>query len=117
MAGLEYFAGIDGGSESHQVCIVDSAGTVLGERAFRHDGAGLAAMADRILATADVIGIAIEVPHGPVVETMMERGFALHSHKAGIAIVDRFLPRLHGTICAMPDTTHCRPNIPSAHVS
>ena len=83
MAGLEYFAGIDWGSQTHQVCIVDSEGTVLGERAFRHDGAGLSEMADWLVATADaephVIGIAIEVPHGPVVETMMERGFALHS--------------------------------------
>ena len=46
MADLECFAGIDWGSETHQVCIVDRAGTVLGEGAFRHDGAGLAAMAD-----------------------------------------------------------------------
>ena len=40
-------------------------------------------MADWILAladaTADAIGIAIEVPHGPVVEAMMERGFVIHS--------------------------------------
>ena len=83
MEELEYFAGIDWGSESHQVCVIDSEGTVLGERAFRHDGAGLAEMADWILATtgaaAQVIGVAIEVPHGPVVETMMERGFAVHA--------------------------------------
>ena len=83
MAELEYFAGIDWGSDVHQVCIVDRAGTVLGERAFRHGGAGLAAMADWLVATADaaphVIGIAIEVPHGPVVETTMERGFAVHA--------------------------------------
>ncbi len=83
MADLEYFAGIDWGSEVHQVCIVDSEGRVLGERAFRHGGAGLAEMADWLVATADAephaIGIAIEVPHGPVVETMMERGFAIHA--------------------------------------
>ena len=83
MAEIEYFAGIDWGSETRQVCIVDGEGTVLGESAFRHDGAGLAAMEDWLVATADaeshVIGIAIEVPHGPVVETLMECGFAVHS--------------------------------------
>ena len=42
MEELEYFAGVDWGSESHQVCVIDSAGTVLGERALRHGGAGLA---------------------------------------------------------------------------
>ncbi len=80
---FEYFAGIDWGSESHRVCIVDGVGTVLGERAFGHGGAGLAEMAGWVLATAGVeahvIGVAIEVPHGPVVETMMERGFAVHA--------------------------------------
>jgi len=80
---LEYFAGIDWGSETHQVCVVDSAGEVSAERAFTHGGAGLAEMAAWILARAGVdphaVGVAIEIPHGPVVETMMERGFTVHS--------------------------------------
>ena len=40
-------------------------------------------MAAWILARAGVephaVGVAIEIPHGPVVETMMERGFTVHS--------------------------------------
>ena len=80
---VEFFAGIDWGSETHQVCVVDSDGGVLAERAFTHGGAGLAEMADWILAKtgteADAVGVAIEIPHGPVVETLMERGFAVHS--------------------------------------
>ena len=83
MEDLEFFAGIDWGSETHQVCVIDGGGAVLGERAFRHGGAGLAAMADWLLATAksgpQAIGAAIEVPHGPVVETLMGRGFAVHA--------------------------------------
>ncbi len=83
MERLEYFAGVDWGSEIHQACIADSQGRVLGERAFRHGGAGLAEMAEWILAAANAepqaIGIAIEIPHGPVVETLMERGFVVHS--------------------------------------
>ena len=83
MEELEYFAGIDWGSETHQVCIVDGGGRVVGERGFRHGGAGLAEMAGWLLATAGAgphaIGAAIEVPHGPVVETLMERGLAVHA--------------------------------------
>ena len=83
MDDLERFAGVDWGSESHQACVVDPTGAVPGERVFHHGGAGLAEMADWIAATAGVepyvTGIAIETPHGPVVETLMERGFAVHS--------------------------------------
>ena len=81
MERLEYFAGVDWGSETRQVCIVDGEGTILGERTFGHGGAGLAEMADWLVAKANaeapVIGTAIETPHGPAVETPMERGFAV----------------------------------------
>src|SRR3982750_1839606 len=43
---VSWFAGVDWGSERHQVCLLDAAGQVVGERAFRHDGAGLAALCD-----------------------------------------------------------------------
>ena len=83
MTGFEFFAGIDCGSETHQVCVVDSDGKTMGERAFRHSGAGLAEMTDWLLGTTNTqshaIAVAIEVPHGPVVETMKERGFTVHS--------------------------------------
>ena len=80
---IHWFAGVDWASEIHQVVLVDAHGTVAGERAFPHGGEGLGAMCDWILTTAgtpaDAIGIAIEVPHGPVVETLMDRGFLVHS--------------------------------------
>src|SRR4051812_50071110 len=38
---VSWFAGVDWGSERHQVCLLDAAGQVVGERAFRHGGAGL----------------------------------------------------------------------------
>ena len=83
MAGFEFFAGIDWGSETHHVFVVDGDGKTIGQRAFGHSGAGLAEMTDWLLGTTSTepqaIGVAIEVPHGPVVETMMERGFTVHS--------------------------------------
>ena len=83
MERLDCFVGVDWGAETHQVCILDVTGAVLGERAFPHGGTGLAEMADWLLAAAQAqphaVGVAIETPHGPVVETLMERGFAVHS--------------------------------------
>ena len=81
---LAWFAGVDWGSQTHQVCVLDSAGKVRGERAFEHGGAGLSEMADWLLAFAAAeeageIGVAVETPRGPVVESLMERGFVLHS--------------------------------------
>jgi transposase len=80
---IHWFAGVDWASEIHQVVLVDTHGTVTGEHAFPHGGEGLGAMCDWILTTAgapaEVIGVAIEVPHGPVVETLLERGFLVHS--------------------------------------
>jgi transposase len=80
---IRWFAGVDWASEIHQVVLVDAHGTVTGERTFPHGGEGLGAMCDWILTTsgteAKAIGVAIEVPHGPVVETLMERGFQVHA--------------------------------------
>src|SRR3954454_19730157 len=77
-----WFAGVDWGTERHQVCLLDEAGTVVGERAFRHDGAGLAALCDWLMSVAgnaDAVAVAIEVPHGPVVDALLDRGFAVHA--------------------------------------
>ena len=80
---IQWFVGVDWAFEIHQAVLVDAQGTVLGERAFPHGGEGLGAMCDWILTTtgalAETIGVAIEVPHGPVVETLLERGFLVHS--------------------------------------
>lgn len=80
---FKFFAGIDWGSVSHQVCVVDRDGSIVGESAFAHGGGGLDEMTRWILeiceSTPHSIGAAIEVPNGPVVETLMEKGFSVHS--------------------------------------
>lgn len=78
-----FTAGVDWGSRKHHVCLMDHRGKVVKQRAFDHGGRGLAAMNDWLLdrarRPAHRIRVAIEVPHGPVVETLMESGFPVHS--------------------------------------
>ena len=79
-----WFAGVDWASEAHHVCVVGGDGSKREERIFRHGGAGLAEMADWIAARCggsapEDIPVAIEIPHGPVVESLMDHGFAVYS--------------------------------------
>jgi transposase len=79
---VSWFAGVDWGSEKHQVCLLDAAGKVVGEREVRHGGAGLAALCDWLVSIAGEPGrvaVAIEVPHGPIVDALLDRGFAVHA--------------------------------------
>jgi hypothetical protein len=69
------FAGIDWASQTHQVCLVDAGGKIIGERAFAHGGPGLAELCAWLLTMTrgapTAIAVAIEVPHGPIVETLL----------------------------------------------
>jgi transposase len=80
----QWYAGVDWASESHHVFLADGDGRKIGERVFKHGGEGLAEMAAWLMAASGAadpsqIRVAIEVPHGPVVETLIERGFKVHS--------------------------------------
>lgn len=78
-----WFVGVDWASQAHQVRLTDANGSKVGERIFEHGGAGLRELATWILAASDGIPghihVAIEVPHGPVVESLMERGFCVYA--------------------------------------
>ena len=79
---VSWFAAVDWGSAQHQACVLDRGGAVVGERAFPHGGTGLAALCDwlvSIAGDADAVAVAIEVPHGPVVDALLDRGFAVHA--------------------------------------
>jgi transposase len=79
---VSWFAAVDWGSERHQACVLDRGGAIVGERAFPHGGAGLAALCDwlvSIAGDAGAVAVAIEVPHGPVVDALLDRGFAVYS--------------------------------------
>jgi transposase len=54
----------------------------LGERAVAHGGLGIEELCDWLIARTgaapEVIAVAIEVTHGPVVEALLERGFCVY---------------------------------------
>jgi transposase len=80
---VEWFVGIDWASENHQVCLVDARGKCVGERTVAHGGAGIEELCDWLIARTgarpEVIAVAIEQPHGPVVEALLERDFRVHA--------------------------------------
>src|SRR3954465_8702165 len=92
-----WFPGVDWGSAKHQICLLDGAGKVVGEREFAHGGAGLTALCEWVVSMAGdpgTIAVAIEVPHGPVVDVLLDRGFAVHAinPKQLDRLRDRFSP-------------------------
>ncbi|MGO8917199.1 MAG: IS110 family transposase [Stellaceae bacterium] len=78
---IEWFVGFDWASETHVVCLLDRDGRTIGERKVAHGGEELGACCDWLLAKSGApparIGVAIETPRGPIVETLLERGFAV----------------------------------------
>jgi transposase len=80
---IRWFVGIDWASENHQVGLLDASGQCLDERSVPHGGAGLGELCEWLVAktgtSSESIAVAIEVPHGPVVETLLERGFQVYA--------------------------------------
>ena len=83
-------------SQTHHVFVIVAEGRKVGERGFTHSGEGLAELAAWIVkqtgTAPDAASVAIEVPHGPVVESLVDWGFLVHSidHKQ----LDRFRNRV-----------------------
>jgi transposase len=78
-----FFAGVDWASEKHDVWVTAADGKRLGYKIFAHSGEGLSAMCAWLIATCRAdpgqIAVGIEVPHGPVVETLLERAFVVYA--------------------------------------
>lgn len=88
------YVGIDWATQTHQVCCLDGAGQVRAEAAVPHSGAGLAALVaqlDRLGAEPSRIAVAIETPHGALVDALLAHGghvFAINPKQ-----LDRFRDR------------------------
>ncbi len=78
-----FYVGVDWGTESHQVCIIDAQGKMVWERSIEHSGKAISAflcLLDKLTQMeAERIAVAIEVPRGPVVEAFLERKYAVYS--------------------------------------
>jgi transposase len=78
---VHWFVGIDWATRSHRAVLLDADGRQVGEREFTHGGTGLTELRDWLLqktgAAPGQIAVAIEMPHGPVVEMLLEHGFAV----------------------------------------
>jgi Transposase len=74
----DWFVGIDWGSQQHQVCMLDRHCQVVGERVVDHDGASLAQLVTWLMTLSQSqpqrVSVGIEVPRGPLVEGLIERG-------------------------------------------
>ena len=88
------YVGVDWGYREHQVCIVDEQGGKVAERSFEHTGEGLSDLVTWLRSFVAEVGqlkVAIERPHGPVVETLLEQGVATYAINP--KQVDRFRDR------------------------
>ena len=89
------FVGIDLGRWLHVASVVDANGEFIAERGFAHSVEGLASTIDWLIDLAEQdprrIFVAVEKPHGAVVETLLVR--ALHVFAVNPKQVDRFRDR------------------------
>ena len=72
------FVGVDWASTEHQVCLTGTGEPI--QRAFAHDAGGIGGMVDWLCGQTEKpgqIAVAIETPHGPIVEALMDRGVAV----------------------------------------
>jgi transposase len=78
---FDWYVGIDGGGAAHQVCVLDAAGRLAGERAVAHAGADLAALAAWLHELAGPslarVAVGLESRHAGPVALCLEHGAAV----------------------------------------
>jgi len=88
------YVGIDWASEAHQACVLNHERRIVAERSFAHAGNAIVEFAQWLSGLADdpgQVAMAIEIPRGAVVETLVERGF--HVYAINPKQLDRFRDR------------------------
>lgn len=78
-----YFVGIDWATESHEVCVLNAEQQVVDRKTVEHSGSGIAQFVEYLEELAEgnpeQVAIRIEIPRGALVETLVERRFAVYS--------------------------------------
>lgn len=78
-----FWAGIDWGSEKHVVCVIDANEKVVLQRSVEHSGEDIHKLAEQLLALTggdpEALAVALELPRGAILETLIERGVAVFS--------------------------------------
>jgi hypothetical protein len=78
-----WLVGIDWATEFHEVCVLDRERRVIDRKKVEHSGAGIGEFAEYLMKLSgnhpEQVAVAIEIPRGAIVETLVERGFAVYS--------------------------------------
>ena len=71
-----FFTGIDWAAETHAVCVMDAAGTIVAEFTIDHSADGIALLIGRLAryGTPGGMPVAIERPNGRLVDLLLEAG-------------------------------------------
>lgn len=89
------FVGIDLGSSLHQAWVIDSNTEFVGECGFAHTAEALSDVLEWLVEVSEAalseIAVALEKPHGAVVDALLERGFAVYAINP--KQIDRFRDR------------------------
>lgn len=76
---VRFHVGVDCGDTFYQVCILDRGGEIAHEFKVDHDGRAIDGFIDRLTKLAEgepqFCAVAIEIPRGALVESLLERGF------------------------------------------
>lgn len=91
----KFFVGIDWATQAHEVSMIDQSRRKIGGLPFENSALGLDELCKWIEqqcgSIREQVGIAIEVPRGGLVETLVERGF--HVYSINPKQLDRFRDR------------------------
>ena len=100
-----FFVGIDWGTQTHRIVLLDCEGRAIEQYDAAHTGDGLEDLVDRLVRSTRcepaTVAIAIETSWGALVETLLDHGFAVFSINP--KQVDRFRDRF--TVAGAKDDT------------
>jgi transposase len=92
---FQYFVGIDWGTQTHRVAVLDGGGRPIEQYNADHSGEGLVTLVNKLMQRTAcepaLVAIGIEVAWGALVETLVESGFTVFSINP--KQVDRFRDR------------------------